>query len=78
MTMPPLVRHLQELVRADGRSLSAIERKAGVGKDTFLRWFHGHPRSGGTGTLGPSLLMFECVLNTLGYELTIRKRGREP
>lgn len=69
--MAPLIKELQDLVAESERSRAGIERKAGVAHDTLLRWFNGHPKSGCTGTRGPSIHMFEAVLNTLGYRLAI-------
>jgi hypothetical protein len=71
--MHPLLRQLEDLCKADGRSHRSITEKAGVSQDTIARWLG--RREIYNVTNGPSLILFEFVLNALGYELVIRRRG---
>ena len=69
-TMPenvhPLVRELARICRLADRSLTDISFEAGMASTTVHSWFKRH---------SPSLENFNAVLNTLGYELQIRKTG---
>jgi hypothetical protein len=70
--MRHLLAELEQILGRDGRPPSRIEREAGIGKDTFTRW----AKLRVTGGNGPSLALFEAVLEVLGYELRIVKRGK--
>jgi DNA-binding phage protein len=73
--MRHLVKELEQIVNRDGRFRYQIEEAAGVNRDTLYRWFHGQPQPNCKGLWGPSLALFDTVLNALGYELVIRRRG---
>jgi hypothetical protein len=69
--MRHLLAELEQILIKDGRPPSRIEREAGIGKDTFLRW----AKLRVTGGNGPSLALFEAVLEVLGYRLKIERIG---
>jgi hypothetical protein len=69
--MRNLLEELDDLLAKDGRTASSLEREMGIGKDTFTRW----TRMRFTGGNGPSLGLFEAVLNVLGYQLKIERIG---
>jgi hypothetical protein len=71
--MRHLVKELEHLVKIDGRFRYQIEEAAGVAEDTLCRWFHGQPQPNCKGLWGPSLALFDTVLNALGYRLTIER-----
>ena len=62
----PLVKELARICRLDDRSLTDVSIEAGLAQTTVHSWFKRH---------SPSLENFNAVLNTLGYELQIRKTG---
>ena len=59
-------RALGELVGRDYRSKSQISREAGVSSQCVHRWL--------TLRRIPNIHNYEAVLNTLGYELAIRRK----
>jgi hypothetical protein len=62
----PLVRELARICHLDDRPLTGVSLEAGLAQTTVHSWFKRH---------SPSLENFNAVLNTLGYELQIRKTG---
>lgn len=62
----PLIDRYAQLRLASGMSMRALARKSGVSFQALSKW-----EQGGR---GPLLLNFEAALNTLGYELCIKKR----
>lgn len=57
---------LTELASRDHRTLTEISRTAGMSHQSVQRWT--------VGRRSPNLHSFEAVLNTMGYELAVRKR----
>lgn len=62
----PLVRELMELLRTHPEPLSSLAEEAGVPVATVTGWRSGH---------NPRLDLFEHLLNALGYDLKIVRRG---
>jgi hypothetical protein len=63
----PLMQEFHSIVNQTPIALDKICDRAGVAHGTIQQW-RSRDRN-------PSLFLFECVLNTLGYELIIRKKG---
>ena len=63
----PVVRKLFQLINLHHVGLKQLAKRSGVGLSTITDW-----RS----RRSPSLANIEATLNALGYELTVRKRGR--
>lgn len=59
----PHIKALDELIELSGRSLSSIQKEAGVGQDAVRDWL-----SYGT---CPRICNFEAVLNVLGWRLEV-------
>jgi len=58
---------LHQLLLKDPRSITKITTLAGLSHDSLLQWFRRNRN--------PSLRSIEKVLNVLGYELEIMKKG---
>jgi transcriptional regulator with XRE-family HTH domain len=71
--MHPLLRQFREICERDGRSFHQVALMAGVERDTVARWLG--QRKTYQNPNGPSLVLFEYVLNALGYRLTIERIG---
>lgn len=62
----PLVRQMYELIRRQDASINALSIDSGVSVAAMVKWKYKH---------APNVPTFEAVLNAMGYELTIQKRG---
>lgn len=65
-SIDPRVRFALDRMRARGLSLRALEKKAGVSRNAVFQWERG--RQPGLGNLS-------SVLEVLGYELVVVKKG---
>ena len=60
----PLVVKLYSLIKEQGATLTALDRKSGVSRSTIRNWRKRPPEAWAN---------LEAVLNVLGHELVIRK-----
>jgi DNA-binding phage protein len=74
MSMHPLIQQFEGIVKQSDMSGNQIAAKAGVARECVNRWISGGRAKYKTAA-GPSLFLFDCVLQALGYELRIVKRG---
>tara|TARA_R110000822_G_scaffold16704_1_gene56613 strand:+ start:628 stop:849 length:222 start_codon:yes stop_codon:yes gene_type:complete len=63
LRVSPLVKRFFEICHESGDDYSTIADKAGVSKETIIRWQSSN---------APSLTTFTACLQVMGYELEIR------
>ena len=64
----PLVRLLFDLINQENVALSTVSKRSGVSVSTISDW---------RWRRSPSVTNLEAVLNVMGYELSIRRKGAE-
>jgi len=65
LRVSPLVRQFFHLCEQTGENWEQLANRSGISRETYIRWQYNSI---------PKLDTFEAALNTLGYELTIKKR----
>ena len=59
---------LAQLIKDNGISMRALERKSGVSREAIRRWIYGRTSA--------RIELAECVLEVLGYQLEVVKCNR--